>query len=146
MKRWMAPLLITLMLGTSVFAANKNAELEITNGGKKSSEYKKYISLWWDSSNEANNLWVIVILKLIKQKLQIYLNLLEQSKKWLIEWQIDKFKPWAKVLLLDLNKRIIESIWEDETKKIKLIDIYKFVQSVNNFSWRSTLLLDNITK
>ena len=27
------------------FAANKNAELEITNEWKKSSEYKKYISL-----------------------------------------------------------------------------------------------------
>jgi len=39
----MAPLLITFMFGTSVFAANKNAELEITNEWKKSSEYKKLI-------------------------------------------------------------------------------------------------------
>ena len=154
MKRWMAPLLMTLSLSSFVFAEmnndnltqafeQKRQEWRILEDWKTSSEYQKYISLGWENSPEAKQLMADTITKLTKERLQIYLSMLDPAKKDMFEWQINKFSPRARVFLRDLNKRVIAEIWENEAKNITK-DMYIFVQSVDKSTWKSIELLNKI--
>jgi nitrogen fixation/metabolism regulation signal transduction histidine kinase len=145
---------MTLSLSSFVFAEmnndnltqafeQKRQEWRILEDWKTSSEYQKYISLGWENSPEAKQLMADTITKLTKERLQIYLSMLDPAKKDMFEWQINKFSPRARVFLRDLNKRVIAEIWENEAKNITK-DMYIFVQSVDKSTWKSIELLNKI--
>ena len=144
MKRWMAPLLITLMLGTSVFAA----EQEIWEQWKSSPEYEKYSKLD-PKSEEAKKLKEEAITKITKIVLQKYLATFDAKFQILMEKKVQELPIWLQWLLWNMDIKIkSELTWNYDTMTISRINtfMFNFVDSIYKDKWSAEKNISELPK
>ena len=139
MKRWMAPLLITLMLGTSVFAA----EQEIWEQWKSSPEYEKYSKLD-PKSEEAKKLKEEAITRITKIVLH-YSELSNRSREW-IRKKIETYPLQIKTILSDLYLKS-DKVLETKNQKIPFNSgMFLLIDAIHNWWWNSEVLAINMKR